>query len=68
MSSWALGASLKIHPVAVLLATLIGGTVAGILGMVLGAPLVAATAKSVRAVQERLARRAGGQAVIAEES
>lgn len=57
VSSWALGASLKIHPVAVLLATLIGGTAAGILGMVLGAPLVAATAKSVRAVQERLAAR-----------
>lgn len=55
VSSWALGASLKIHPVAVLLATLIGGTVAGILGMVLGAPLLATTVKSVQAIQARRA-------------
>lgn len=46
VSSWALGSSLKIHPVAVLLATLLGGAVAGILGMVLGAPLVAAVKRS----------------------
>lgn len=47
VSSWALGSSLKIHPVTVLIATLVGGTIAGILGMVLGAPLVAAVSKSI---------------------
>ncbi|MBB2992181.1 putative PurR-regulated permease PerM [Mycolicibacterium iranicum] len=51
VSSWALGSSLRLHPVAVLLATMIGGTVAGLLGMVLGAPLVAAAAKSTAAVR-----------------
>ena len=53
VSSWALGSSLKTHPVAVLLATMIGGTIAGLLGMVLGAPLLAATVKSVVAVRRR---------------
>ncbi len=52
VSSWALGSALKIHPVVVLLATIIGGTVAGLIGMVLGAPLVAALVRSVRAVRE----------------
>ncbi|MBK8462212.1 MAG: AI-2E family transporter [Nigerium sp.] len=55
VSSWALGSSLKIHPVAVLLATIIGGTIAGLLGMVLGAPLLAATVKSVTAVRVKTA-------------
>lgn len=41
VSSWALGATLRLHPAAVLLATLVGGTVAGVLGMVLGPPLIA---------------------------
>lgn len=53
VSSWALGSSLKIHPVAVLLATLVGGTVAGLIGMILGAPLVAATTKSFVVARER---------------
>ena len=52
VSSWALGSSLKIHPVAVLLATLVGGIIAGILGMILGAPLVAAAKRSVEALRE----------------
>ncbi|WP_297105977.1 AI-2E family transporter [Tessaracoccus sp.] len=52
VSSWALGSSLKLHPVAVLLATLVGGTIAGILGMILGAPLVAAAKRSVEALRE----------------
>lgn len=47
VSSWALGSALRIHPVIVLLSTLIGGTVAGLIGMVLAPPLVAATIKSV---------------------
>jgi len=51
VSSWALGSSLRLHPVAVLLATMIGGTVAGLLGMVLGAPVLAAVVKSVAAVR-----------------
>lgn len=51
VSSWALGSALKIHPVAVLVATMVGGTVAGLIGMVLAAPLVAATIKSVDAIK-----------------
>lgn len=51
VSSWALGTSLKLHPVAVLLATLIGGVIAGMLGMVLGPPLLAATQKAFTAVR-----------------
>lgn len=53
VSSWALGSSLRLHPVSVLLATIIGGTIAGLLGMVLGAPVLAAVVKSVEAVQRR---------------
>lgn len=45
VSSWALGSSLDLHPMTVLLATVVGGTVAGILGMVLGAPLLAVAAR-----------------------
>lgn len=52
VSSWALGSSLKMHPVAVLLATIIGGTVAGMIGMILAPPLVAAAQKSVLAARE----------------
>lgn len=58
VSSWALGSALKIHPVVVLLATIIGGTVAGLIGMVLGAPLVAAVVRSLRAVREHRASAA----------
>jgi putative heme transporter len=52
VSSWALGTSLRLHPVAVLLATTIGGTVAGLFGMILGAPLVAALIGSTAAIRE----------------
>ncbi|WP_353108863.1 AI-2E family transporter [Gordonia sp. (in: high G+C Gram-positive bacteria)] len=51
VSSWALGTSLKIHPVLVLLSTIIGGAIAGMIGMVLGPPVVAATVKSVAEVR-----------------
>lgn len=51
VSSWALGSSLQLHPVAVLLATMVGGTVAGVLGMVLGAPLLAAAVKSTTEIR-----------------
>ncbi|WP_080791709.1 AI-2E family transporter [Corynebacterium pacaense] len=47
VSSWALGSSLKMHPVLVMLSTLIGGVIAGMLGMVLGAPLLAAVQNSI---------------------
>ena len=53
VSSWALGNSLQLHPVSVLLATIIGGTIAGLLGMVLGAPVLAATMKSINVVRAR---------------
>lgn len=52
VSSWALGATLRIHPVTVLLSTLILGTIGGILGMILGAPLVASFVKSLSFVKE----------------
>ncbi len=61
VSSWALGSSLRLHPVSVLLATIIGGTVAGLLGMVLGAPVLAAVVKSAEAVAAR--RRTHSQAM-----
>lgn len=51
VSSWALGSALRIHPVVVLLSTLVGGTIAGLIGMVLAAPLVAATIKSVAVIK-----------------
>lgn len=50
--SWALGTSLSIHPVMVLLSTIIGGVVAGILGMVLGPPVVSALQKAITTVRE----------------
>lgn len=53
VSSWALGSALRIHPLVVLLSTLIGGTVAGLLGMILAPPLVAATTRSIQVVRER---------------
>lgn len=53
VSSWALGSSLKMHPVMVLLATMIGGTVAGMLGMILGPPLLSAVSRGFHAVQRR---------------
>ncbi|SNU00384.1 Predicted PurR-regulated permease PerM [Ruaniaceae bacterium KH17] len=53
VGSWALGSSLSLHPVLVLIATIAGGTVAGMLGMILGPPIAAAVAKSVVALRER---------------
>lgn len=51
VSSWALGSSLKMHPVAVLLATLISGAVAGLIGMVLGPPMLAAVTRATNAIK-----------------
>lgn len=61
VSSWALGSALRLHPVAVLLATMIGGTIAGMLGMVLGAPLLAATALTVRTIRSGSTAEPAGQ-------
>jgi predicted PurR-regulated permease PerM len=53
VSSWALGASLTLHPITVLLATMVGGTIAGVTSMVFGPPVVAATVKSIAAIHGR---------------
>lgn len=53
VSSWALGSSLRLHPVSVLLATMIGGTIAGLIGMVLGAPLLSVAMKSAAVLRRR---------------
>jgi predicted PurR-regulated permease PerM len=58
VSAWALGSSLSIHPVTVLLSTMAGGAVAGALGMVLGPPLAASVKRSVVIVREHNALRA----------
>lgn len=55
VSSWALGSALDLHPVVVLLSTLIGGAAFGLIGMVLGAPLVAAVTKSISVVRRHTA-------------
>jgi len=60
VSSWALGSALRIHPMVVLLSTLIGGTVAGLIGMILAPPLVAATIQSFAVVKERRATASAG--------
>ncbi|WP_313278417.1 AI-2E family transporter [Timonella senegalensis] len=52
VSSWALGSSLRLHPISVLLATIVGGTVAGILGMILGPPLLAIYRDARRLVRQ----------------
>ncbi len=49
--SWTMGSSLDIHPVTVLIATMVGGVLGGMLGMILGAPLAAAFLKSSRIVR-----------------
>ncbi|GAB3616564.1 AI-2E family transporter [Okibacterium endophyticum] len=53
VSSWALGTALKMHPVAVMLTTLVGGVVAGLLGMILGPPLLSAAQKAMATLAER---------------
>lgn len=57
VSSWALGSALRLHPMVVLLATLIGAAIGGIIGMVLAAPLIAALVRSVSVVRKRRASR-----------
>ena len=57
VSAWALGTSLKLHPVMVLIATMAGGVVAGVLGMVLGPPVMSALQKTIATVQAYRARQ-----------
>ncbi|MBP1325901.1 putative PurR-regulated permease PerM [Leucobacter exalbidus] len=57
--SWALGSSLKLHPVMVLVATIGGGVVAGVLGMVLGPPVMSALQKAVTTVRQYREERDG---------
>lgn len=52
VNSWALGTSLSLHPTMVLLSTIAGGVIAGLLGMVLGPPVAAVIRKSVLAIRE----------------
>ncbi|MBC9945080.1 AI-2E family transporter [Leucobacter sp. cx-328] len=56
VSAWALGSSLKIHPVTVLVATMAGGVIAGALGMVLGPPVMSALQRSYNVVREHRAK------------
>ncbi|MGV9824662.1 MULTISPECIES: AI-2E family transporter [unclassified Gordonia (in: high G+C Gram-positive bacteria)] len=51
VASWALGSSLQLHPMSVLLATMVGGTAAGLIGMVLGPPVLAIVLKSFAAIR-----------------
>lgn len=51
-ASWALGSSLKTHPVTVMMSTLIGGAIAGLIGMILAAPMVAAGTRSMVVIRE----------------
>lgn len=51
VNSWAMGHSLKMHPVPVMLVTIVGGAVGGILGMILAVPLLAATTTSIEVVR-----------------
>ena len=57
VSAWAVGAALELHPLVVLLSTLLGGIVMGIVGATLGAPLTAMAVRAtnrLRAERERL--------------
>ncbi len=41
VSAWAVGSALNLHPLAVLISTILGGIVMGVIGATLGAPLTA---------------------------
>lgn len=61
--SWALGSSLKLHPVTVLLSTIGGGVVAGALGMVLGPPVMSALQKAFATVRSYRGRSSSNEEV-----
>jgi predicted PurR-regulated permease PerM len=52
LNSWALGTSLRLHPLAVLLATTVGGAIAGVMGMILGAPILALAVHTTQRIRE----------------
>lgn len=52
VSSWALGVSLKLHPLIVFLVTIAAGLVGGILLMILAVPLVAVTLQTLARLRE----------------
>ena len=67
VNSWALGSSLKLHPVAVLIATMVGGSLAGILGMVLGPPVLSAMERGIRAARSRNGTTTNVDPVVADQ-
>jgi predicted PurR-regulated permease PerM len=52
INNWALGTSLNLHPLAVLLATTVGGAVAGVIGMILAAPALALAVQVTKRLRE----------------
>lgn len=52
INSWALGASLKLHPLIVFLVTIAAGVVGGALAMVLAVPLTAVAVQTVRRLRQ----------------
>lgn len=53
VTSWAVGATLNLHPLVILVATALGGSVAGILGMILAAPLTAIILHAIQRLRAR---------------
>ena len=47
VNSWALGTSLKLHPLVVFLVTIVAGVVGGALAMILAVPLTAVVVQTV---------------------
>ncbi|QLC50749.1 AI-2E family transporter [Methanolobus zinderi] len=52
INSWVLGATLKMHPLAVFLVTIAAGIVGGVLAMVLAVPLTAVVVQTVHRLKE----------------
>ncbi len=52
INSWALGATLKVHPLVVFLVTIAAGVVGGALAMILAVPLTAVVIQTVRRLRE----------------
>jgi putative heme transporter len=61
VSSWALGDALELHPIVVLVSTMIGGIFGGLFGSMLGTPLTAIAVRMVGRIREANAEiEAGG--------
>ncbi len=52
VSNWAVGGQLNLHPVAVLLVTMLGGVIAGALGATLAAPLTSVSVQTGRRLKD----------------